>query len=272
MLLNLDQLEKQIDKEKFQEIGSCDAFRVPMTLFQTFIYSWFSLNNDNGLMIGKYFIPHTRFAVQQFRGILIQHMESIKKSIEERVQHQRDYDSRVNERHMQSKEGKPDTSSRSGNDTHAKDADIKPANDKEPKAKISKGYRISPNKSFDVHEKPNTPRSCLRWEPTGRIFKTLGLRWIPTGKMFIDSTTIVDNEPLNGSNEDITNPYECEQTLTVSAGTLNLSAGNFFNPKEERLRVWLLKKLMSKNQVPQTTLQAPLLKEKKGVRSNVLYL
>ncbi|GJZ76247.1 hypothetical protein Tco_0640712 [Tanacetum coccineum] len=31
--------------------------------------------------------------------------------------------------------------------------------------------------------------------------------------MFIDSTTKVDNETLNGSNEDITTPYECEQTL-----------------------------------------------------------
>nr|GEU90028.1 hypothetical protein [Tanacetum cinerariifolium] len=105
---------------------------------------------------------------------------------------------------------------------------------------ISKGYRLSPNKSYDVHEKPNTPRSCLRWKPTGRIFKTAGLRWIPTGKMFIDCTTKVDSEPLNGSNDDITNPYECDQTLNVSAGTLNLSAGLSFNPKKERLRVWLL--------------------------------
>nr|GFB40033.1 hypothetical protein [Tanacetum cinerariifolium] len=89
---------------------------------------------------------------------------------------------------------------------------------------ISKGYRFSPNKSFAMHEKPNTPRSCLRWKPTGRIFKTTGLRWIPTGKMFIDCTTKVDSEPLNGSNGDITNLYECDQTLNVSAGTLNLSA------------------------------------------------
>ncbi|GKA53927.1 hypothetical protein Tco_0752876 [Tanacetum coccineum] len=74
-------------------------------------------------------------------------------------------------------------------------------------------------------EKPNTPRSCLRWIPTGRIFKLAGLRWIPTRKMFIIDTTKVDSEPPNGSNEDITNPYECDQTLNVSADTLNLSAG-----------------------------------------------
>ncbi|GJS22489.1 hypothetical protein Tco_0451121 [Tanacetum coccineum] len=43
--------------------------------------------------------------------------------------------------------------------------------------------------------------------------------------MFTDNTTKVDSEPPNGSNDDITNPYECDQTLNVSAGTTNLSAG-----------------------------------------------
>nr|GEZ68599.1 hypothetical protein [Tanacetum cinerariifolium] len=58
-----------------------------------------------------------------------------------------------------------------------------------------------------------------------------GYRWVPTGKIFISITTKVDSEPTNGSNEDITNQYEYEQTLDVSAGTLNLSAGTFFKPK-----------------------------------------
>ncbi|GKB84653.1 hypothetical protein Tco_0956925 [Tanacetum coccineum] len=86
-------------------------------------------------------------------------MESVKKSINERAQHKREYDSRMNERQMQSKKGKVDsskaldanlvvtessgtesekhdTNSRSGNDTHAEDVDIKPANDKEPMAEV----------------------------------------------------------------------------------------------------------------------------------------
>ncbi|GKE38016.1 hypothetical protein Tco_1461421, partial [Tanacetum coccineum] len=42
--------------------------------------------------------------------------------------------------------------------------------------------------------------------------------WVPTGKTFTSSTTKVDCKPPNGSNEDITNPYECDQTLNVSAG------------------------------------------------------
>nr|GEX67078.1 hypothetical protein [Tanacetum cinerariifolium] len=61
-----------------------------------------------------------------------------------------------------------------------------------PDRQIAMGQRFSLNKSSAVREKPNTPRSCLRWIPTGRIFKTVGLRWIPTGNMFTDCTTKVD--------------------------------------------------------------------------------
>ncbi|GKE85753.1 hypothetical protein Tco_1559495, partial [Tanacetum coccineum] len=86
-----------------------------------------------------------------------------------------------------------------------------------PGRQIAIGQRFSPTKSSAVHKKPNTPRSCLRWKPTGRSLKIAGLRWIPTGKMFTDNTTKVDNEPPNGSNDDITNPYECDQTLNLSA-------------------------------------------------------
>ncbi|GJT26276.1 hypothetical protein Tco_0906551 [Tanacetum coccineum] len=86
-------------------------------------------------------------------------MESVKNSIDERAQHKREYDSRVNEKQMQSKEGKVDSekildvdlvvtessgtksekhvsNSRSGNDTLTKDADINPVNDKQPIAEV----------------------------------------------------------------------------------------------------------------------------------------
>nr|GFA40043.1 reverse transcriptase domain-containing protein [Tanacetum cinerariifolium] len=91
---------------------------------------------------------------------------------------------------------------------------VKPkSHTQKPDRQIVIGQRFSLNKPSTVREKPNTPRSCLRWIPTGRIFKTAGLRWIPTGNMFTDSTTKVDSEALNGSNEDIINPYECKQSL-----------------------------------------------------------
>ncbi|GJY03211.1 retrovirus-related pol polyprotein from transposon TNT 1-94 [Tanacetum coccineum] len=100
------------------------------------------------------------------------------------------------------------------------------------------------NSTKPVELMSHTQKPSRQIKPTGRIFKTDGLRWIPTGKIFTSSTTKVDSEPLNCSNEDITNPYACEQTLNVSACTP-------FNPKKERLRVWLMNKLLSKNQVPQ---------------------
>ncbi|GKE47359.1 hypothetical protein Tco_1478617 [Tanacetum coccineum] len=93
-----------------------------------------------------------------------------------------------------------------------------------------------------------TPTSCLKWKPTGKIFKTVGLRWIPTGKIFESSTTTVDSEPPHSSNTDITNLHECIQTLDSSAGTsinvqeertLNLNAGTPFNLKKERIKVWI---------------------------------
>ncbi|GJW22678.1 hypothetical protein Tco_0033300 [Tanacetum coccineum] len=83
------------------------------------------------------------------------------------------------------------------------------------------------------------------------FFLEEGLRWIPTGKMFTDSTTNIDSEPLNGSNDDIANPYECDQTLYFSA-----VQASFLNVK------WRLL----------ASLQAPFLKEKKGVRFSALYL
>nr|GEU85853.1 hypothetical protein [Tanacetum cinerariifolium] len=85
------------------------------------------------------------------------------------------------------------------------------------------GQKLSPNKSSIVYLKTTSPRSCLRWKSTGRIFKTVGLRWVPTGKIFTSSITKVDSEPTNGSNKDITNHNECEQTLDFSAGLKEFS-------------------------------------------------
>nr|GEU50175.1 reverse transcriptase domain-containing protein [Tanacetum cinerariifolium] len=60
---------------------------------------------------------------------------------------------------------------------------------KKPERQISKGHRFSIKKTSVVHEKIMTHRSCLRWKPTGQIFKTVRLRWVPTGKIFTSSIT-----------------------------------------------------------------------------------
>ncbi|GKA79673.1 hypothetical protein Tco_0786269 [Tanacetum coccineum] len=124
MFLNMDQLEKQFDNEEFQEIGSMAAFKI-----------------------------------SEFCDTLIQHMESVKKSIDKRALHKKEYDSWVNERQMQTTEEKvdtskaldaslvdtessrtelkeQDTSSRSGNDAHADDANIRHIYDEEPMAEV----------------------------------------------------------------------------------------------------------------------------------------
>ncbi|GKG24237.1 hypothetical protein Tco_0392273, partial [Tanacetum coccineum] len=86
-------------------------------------------------------------------------MGNVKKFVAERTRHQRQYDRRVNKRQMQTQVSKIDTgkgvdddlvvtesseteskvqddSSRSGNDTDAEDADIKPIYDKELMAEV----------------------------------------------------------------------------------------------------------------------------------------
>ncbi|GJY07069.1 hypothetical protein Tco_0374123 [Tanacetum coccineum] len=125
-----------------------------------------------------------------FKVLETQFQDVIKsrKSIDERAKHKREYDIRVNERQIQTTEGKVDT-----------------------------------GKAMDA--------SLVNTE-------SIGIRWVPTGNIFTSSTTKVDSKPENGLNDDITNKYECEQTLDVSAGTLNIHAGTSLNPLKEGLEVW----------------------------------
>ncbi|GKC47553.1 hypothetical protein Tco_1065275 [Tanacetum coccineum] len=94
-------------------------------------------------------------------SVISRHKESLQESIQERSKHKREHDKRMNDRMMQSKEGKVDSSkaldvglvvtesneteserhvssSRSRNDTHAEDVDIKPVNDNEPMAEVDR--------------------------------------------------------------------------------------------------------------------------------------
>ncbi|GJX81554.1 hypothetical protein Tco_0331035 [Tanacetum coccineum] len=181
LLLNLDNLEKQLDREEFQETESIGAFRVLMKQFQTFINFRYCFDDFDGAMIRKSFLEYTRTEIQQFRDTLIQHMESVKKSIDERAQHKRENNRRVNDRVMQSKEGKVDSSkaldaglvvtesneteserhvssSRSGKDTHAEDADINSVNDKQPLAEVQLTVQhdtLANEQQHSVQSEPN---------------------------------------------------------------------------------------------------------------------
>nr|GEZ17802.1 hypothetical protein [Tanacetum cinerariifolium] len=383
MFLNVEQLEKQLDKEDFQEIGSMAAFNVLETQFQMFITNHDYLDDEYVAMIRNYFIQYTGHTIPEFRDTLIQHLES---TTEEKVDTSKALDaSSVDTESSRTESKGHDTRSSSGNDAHDDVAYIRPIYDEEPmvevqttaeinvfaigqqhteqpkfnnegevvqnaeechdtcplpaieakkktqecsrnskpslmpsakskstangskpmprrKTQTSRNWPASKNsfvttktvpiakhsknsRSFSdfkhficstcqkcvfsanhdscvtkflkevnsrakvpsnkttnrnkpvVQKKTMTPRSCLRWKSTGKVFKTVGLKWVPTGRILIFSTTKVDSEPLNGSNAYITNQYECEQTLDVNAGTSYLSAGTSINPKEEGLRV-----------------------------------
>ncbi|GJT91465.1 hypothetical protein Tco_1080310 [Tanacetum coccineum] len=105
MLLNLDQLQKQLDKDEFQEDGSMTAFWVVNNQFQKFIDSKFTLDYDSQ-MTDTYFVEYTGIEVQHFRDTLLQHLGNVKKSVAKRTRHQRQYERRVNKRQMQTQESK----------------------------------------------------------------------------------------------------------------------------------------------------------------------
>ncbi|GJW93873.1 reverse transcriptase [Tanacetum coccineum] len=58
----------------------------------------------------------------------------------------------------------------------------KTSESKKPERLIPKGHRVSHRKTTTVPTKTRSPKSCLRWQPTGRILKTVCLRWVPTGR------------------------------------------------------------------------------------------
>ncbi|GJU78164.1 hypothetical protein Tco_1275234 [Tanacetum coccineum] len=174
MFLNMDQLEKQLDNEEFQEIGSLANFKVLKTQFQMFIKSHIYLDDEYVVMTRNYFLQYTQLEILEFCDTLIQHMESVKKSIDKIALHKREYDSQVNERQMQTTEEKIDTSNaldaslvdtessvteskeqdisnRSGNDAHAKDADIRPIYDEEPMDEVQSTAKINVFASGQQH-------------------------------------------------------------------------------------------------------------------------
>ncbi|GJR92402.1 hypothetical protein Tco_0264576 [Tanacetum coccineum] len=99
--------------------------------------------------------------------------------------------------------GKPEVNSCAKIQSHKTRNSNKPVDQKthtqKPGRQIIIGHRFSPNKTSTVYEK-TSPRSDLRWKPTSRIFKTVGLRWVPTGKILASCTSKDDSELTHGSN------------------------------------------------------------------------
>ncbi|GKA87552.1 hypothetical protein Tco_0809316 [Tanacetum coccineum] len=85
------------------------SFKVLETQFQMFINSQIYLNDEYIVMTRNYFLQYTQLDILEFRETLVQFMEYVKKSIDERALHKMEYDSRVNERQTQTTEEKIDT-------------------------------------------------------------------------------------------------------------------------------------------------------------------
>ncbi|GJW65908.1 hypothetical protein Tco_0117792 [Tanacetum coccineum] len=112
MFLNMDQLEKKLDNEEFQEIGSMAAFKVLETQFQMFIKSRIYLDDEY--------------------------------TTEEKVDTSKALDASLVDIESSGTESKEqDTSSRSGNDAHADDADIRPIYDEEPMVEVQTTAKIN---------------------------------------------------------------------------------------------------------------------------------
>nr|GEV31596.1 hypothetical protein [Tanacetum cinerariifolium] len=107
------------------------AFKVLETQFQRFITNQDYLNDEYIAMTRNYFQQYIQQSILEFHDILIQHLESVKKSIDERVQLKREAESK-----------KQDTSSRSGNDAHDDDADIRPIYNEEPMDEVQMTAKI----------------------------------------------------------------------------------------------------------------------------------
>ncbi|GJY98169.1 hypothetical protein Tco_0515079 [Tanacetum coccineum] len=130
MFLNVDQLQKQLDKEEFQENGSMAAFRVLETQFQKFIKPRFSLDDDDdGIMTQKYFLAYTGIEMHTTKG-KVDTSNALDASL-------------VDTESSGTESGKQDTSSRSGNDAYANDANIRPIYDEEPMAEIQTTAEIN---------------------------------------------------------------------------------------------------------------------------------
>ncbi|GJU02397.1 hypothetical protein Tco_1112735 [Tanacetum coccineum] len=110
MFLNLDQLQRQLDKDEFQEDKSMAAFWVIDNQFQKFI-DWQYFVDYDSQMTEMLFAEYTGINVTQFKETLLQHMGNVKKFVVERACHQRQYERRVNNRLMQMQESKIDSGS-----------------------------------------------------------------------------------------------------------------------------------------------------------------
>ncbi|GKB65505.1 hypothetical protein Tco_0921691 [Tanacetum coccineum] len=101
---------------------------------------------------------------------------------------------------------------------------------KKPERQIPTGHRFSHKKTTTVPEKTRTPRSCLRWQPTGRILKTDVLRWVYLQESLF-KLLHEQGTSFNGQKQQ----------------RIDLNADALYNEKQENLRVWPRSSMFSRH-------------------------
>ncbi|GJZ63535.1 hypothetical protein Tco_0619956 [Tanacetum coccineum] len=189
---HMNNIETLLNAETLHEMDSKSALSVIKVQFERFINSdllkpldIYSRSFSSDREVIETFRDYTKMTAQTFKETIIQNMNSIEQCIIERASHEQELKMPVE----------------------------KSSASKKPERQILTGHRFSHKKTTTVPEKTRTPRSCLRWQPTGRILKTVCLRWVPTGKLLNSCTGKVENEPTHGSNVDIPHIHACKQIL-----------------------------------------------------------
>ncbi|GJS81822.1 hypothetical protein Tco_0748363 [Tanacetum coccineum] len=141
-----------------------------------------------------------------------------------------------------------------------KKPNVLPIGDSKPKRKANKSVATTHKKTVASNTTIQKPK---------RYFKELMKYQTRHGncdtkemsrKLFNYCTGKVDSEPTHGSIVDIPHIHACKQTLGLSVGKsfngqkqqrIDLNADALYNAKQENLRVWLQKMLISKKPVPE---------------------
>ncbi|GJW99875.1 hypothetical protein Tco_0183789 [Tanacetum coccineum] len=134
MLLNVAQLQKQLDKDEFQEDGSMTAFWVVNNQFQKFIDSKFTLDLLHQM---------TTRTLMNTRGI--EFNTSNRYTTSTALGKALDADL-VEHKSIRTDSTVQDDNSRSGNDTDTDDTDIRPIYDEEPMAEVDSPHEKSSKK------------------------------------------------------------------------------------------------------------------------------
>ncbi|GJZ84552.1 retrovirus-related pol polyprotein from transposon TNT 1-94 [Tanacetum coccineum] len=192
VFLNMDQLQKQLDNHEFQEIGSMASFKVLETQFQMFINSQIYLNDEYIVMTRNYFLQYTQLDIPEFRETLVQFMEYVKKSIDERATalNMELYCSVIIKSNGTESQ-KQDTSSRSRND-----ADIRPIYDEEPMAEVQ--MTADDNVSATGQQHTEQPESNNEGEVDQNADQCYDTRPLPA-KLTDNTTTELSNQLLEYS-------------------------------------------------------------------------